>query len=182
MALEFGPAEYFSLMVLGLVASVALASGSLLKAFTMIVLGLLLGLVGTDVETGTPRFTFDLPELADGLNFVALAMGVFGLGEIIRNLEHEHTRSVMVKSVSGLWLSKDDFKRVDRPGAARHRAGLGAGHPARRRGDAGQLLPPTRWKSGSRPTRPSSARGRSRGWRHPRPRTTPARRPRSSRC
>ena len=92
VALQFGPAEYFSLMVLGLVASVALASGSLLKAFTMIVLGLLLGLVGTDVETGTPRFTFDLPELADGLNFVALAMGVFGLGEIIRNLEHEHTR------------------------------------------------------------------------------------------
>ena len=75
VALEFGPAEYFSLMVLGLVASVALASGSLLKAFTMIVLGLLLGLVGTDVETGTPRFTFDLPELADGLNFVALAHG-----------------------------------------------------------------------------------------------------------
>src|SRR3954470_19898770 len=115
VALEFGPAEYFSLMVLGLVASVALASGSLLKAFTMIVLGLLLGLVGTDVETGTPRFTFDPPELADGLNFVALAMGVFGLGEIIRNLEHEHTRSVMVKSVSGLWLSKDDFKRVIGP-------------------------------------------------------------------
>src|SRR6186713_1669541 len=99
----------------GSVASVALASGSLLKAFTMIVLGLLLGLVGTDVESGTPRYTFDLPELADGLNFVALAMGVFGLGEIIRNLEHEHTRSVMVKSVSGLWLSKDDFKRIIGP-------------------------------------------------------------------
>jgi putative tricarboxylic transport membrane protein len=99
VALQFGPAEYFSLMVLGLVASVALASGSLLKAFTMIVLGLLLGLVGTDVETGTPRFTFDLPELADGLNFVALAMGVFGLGE----------------SVSGLWLSRDDFRRVIGP-------------------------------------------------------------------
>src|SRR5918993_1429246 len=104
VALEFGAAEYFSLMVLGLVASVALASGSLLKAFAMIVLSLLLGLVGTDVETGTPRFTFELPELADGLNFVALSMGVFGLGEIIRNLEHEHTRSVMVKHVSGLML------------------------------------------------------------------------------
>ena len=115
VALEFGPAEYFSLMVLGLVASVALASGSLLKAFTMIVLGLLLGLVGTDVETGTPRFTFDLPELADGLNFVALSMGVFGLGEIIRNLEHEHTRSVMVRHVSGLMLSRDDLKRVIGP-------------------------------------------------------------------
>ena len=74
-----------------------------------------MGLVGTDVETGTPRFTFDLPELADGLNFVALAMGVFGLGEIIRNLEHEHTRSVMVKHVSGLMLSRDDFKRIIGP-------------------------------------------------------------------
>src|ERR671913_1960749 len=115
VALQFGPAEYFSLMVLGLVASVALASGSLLKAFTMIVLGLLLGLVGSDVETGTQRFTFDLPELADGLNFVALSMGVFGLGEIIRNLEHEHTRSAMVKHVSGLMLSWADFKRIIGP-------------------------------------------------------------------
>src|ERR687890_391203 len=115
VALEFGPAEYFSLMVLGLVASVALASGSLLKAFTMIVLGLLLGLVGSDVETGTQRFTFDLPEMADGLNFVALSMGVFGLGEILRNLEHEHSRSVMVRHVSGLMLSKADFKRIGGP-------------------------------------------------------------------
>src|SRR4029450_11095676 len=115
VALEFGPAEYFSLMVLGLVASVALASGSLLKAFIMIVFGLLLGLVGTDVESGTPRFTFDFPELADGLNFVALSMGVFGLGEIIRNLEHEHTRSVMVKHVSGLIPSGEDLKRIVGP-------------------------------------------------------------------
>src|SRR5918995_1530308 len=115
VALEFGPAEYFSLMVLGLVASVALASGSLLKAFVMIILGLLLGLVGTDVESGVQRFTFDLPEMADGLNFVALSMGVFGIGEILRNLEHEHTRSVMVKHVSGLMLTKADFKRIIGP-------------------------------------------------------------------
>jgi putative tricarboxylic transport membrane protein len=115
VALEFGPAEYFSLMVLGLVASVALASGSLLKAFIMIVLGLMLGLVGTDVNSGMPRYTFDLPELADGLNFVALSMGVFGLGEIVRNLEHEHTRSVMVKSVGGLMLSRTDLRRIVGP-------------------------------------------------------------------
>jgi TctA family transporter len=102
-------------MVLGLVASVALASGSLVKAVSMVVLGLVLGLVGTDIETGTPRFTFDLPELADGLNFVALSMGVFGLGEIIRNLEHEHTRSVMVRHVSGLMLGWEDFKRIIKP-------------------------------------------------------------------
>ena len=139
VALEFGPAEYFSLMVLGLVASVALASGSLLKAFTMIVLGLLLGLVGTDVETGTPRFTFDLPELADGLNFVALAMGVFGLGEIIRNLEHEHTPQRDGQKRQRAVAEQGRFQADHRPGAARHRPGLGAGHPARRRGDAGQL-------------------------------------------
>src|SRR3712207_6732177 len=102
-------------MVLGLVASVALASGSLLKAFVMILLGLLLGLVRTDVETGTPRFTFDFPELADGLNFAALSMGVFGIGEILRNLEHESTRSVMVKRVSGLMLSREDLKRIIGP-------------------------------------------------------------------
>ena len=115
VALRFGPAEYFSLMVLGLVASVALASGSLLKAFTMIVLGLLLGLVGTDVESGTPRYTFDLPELADGLNFVALSMGVFGIGEILRNLEHEHTRDVMVRHVHGLIPSREDLRRIVGP-------------------------------------------------------------------
>ena len=163
VALEFGPAEYFSLMVLGLVASVALASGSLLKAFTMIVLGLLLGLVGTDVETGTPRFTFDLPELADGLNFVALAMGVFGLGEIIRNLEHEHTRSVMVRHVSGLMLSQGGLQADHRPGPARHRAGLGPGHPARRRGDAGQLRRLHAWRRGSRPTQRPVRQGCDRG-------------------
>ena len=93
VALEFGPAEYFSLMVLGLVASVALASGSLLKAFTMIILGLLLGLIGTDVDSGMPRFTFDLPELIDGINFVALAWACSALARSSRNLEHEHTRA-----------------------------------------------------------------------------------------
>jgi putative tricarboxylic transport membrane protein len=76
---------------------------------------MVLGLVGTDVESGTPRYTFDLPELADGLNFVALSMGVFGLGEIIRNLEHEQTRSVMVRHVTGLMLSWADIKRIIGP-------------------------------------------------------------------
>ncbi|HMR31600.1 MAG TPA: tripartite tricarboxylate transporter permease [Geminicoccaceae bacterium] len=115
VALSFGPAEYFSLMVLGLVASVALAHGSLIKAIAMIVLGLLLGLVGSDVETGAQRFTFDKPELADGLNFVAVAMGVFGLGEIIRNLENESIRSVMVRKVAGLMPSREDLRRIIGP-------------------------------------------------------------------
>ncbi|MBY3595560.1 tripartite tricarboxylate transporter permease [Rhizobium bangladeshense] len=115
VALKFGPAEYFSLMVLGLVASVALASGSLLKAFAMIIFGLLLGSVGTDVESGMPRYIFGIPELYDGLNFVAVSMGIFGICEILRNLENEHERSVGVKKVSGLMLTHDDFRRIRGP-------------------------------------------------------------------
>jgi len=115
VALQFGPAEYFSLMVLGLVASVVLASGSLLRAIGMIILGLLLGLVGTDVNSGLPRYTFDVPELADGINFVVVAMGMFGLGEIIRNLEQEENRSLVMTKVKGLMPTKEDFKRIAAP-------------------------------------------------------------------
>ena len=115
LALKFGPPEYFALMVLGLVASVALASGSVVKALAMVVLGILLGLSGQDVYTGTPRFTFDMLELADGVEFVALAMGVFGIGEIVRNLEDEHTRTVLVQKVKGLLLTREDIKRIIAP-------------------------------------------------------------------
>lgn len=115
VALKFGPAEYFSLMVMGLVASVVLAHGSLLKAVAMILLGLLLGLVGTDVTSGTPRFTFDTPELADGINFVIVAMGMFGLGEIIRNLESEESRDVFTKKITGLLPTWADIKTITAP-------------------------------------------------------------------
>ncbi|WP_026355054.1 tripartite tricarboxylate transporter permease [Massilia niastensis] len=112
LALKFGPAEYFSLMVLGLVASVVLASGSLLNAIGMVILGLLLGLVGTDVNSGAARYTFDLPQLADGINFVIVAMGMFGIGEIVRNLEHDESRQLVMKKVQGLMLNKEDFKKI----------------------------------------------------------------------
>ena len=115
VALKFGPAEFFSLMVLGLVASVVLAQGSLLHAIGMVVLGLLLGLIGTDVNSGTQRFTFGIYELADGIGFVTVAMGMFGLGEIIRNLENEEERSVMVTKITGLWPTREDFKRMVAP-------------------------------------------------------------------
>src|SRR5512132_1328941 len=115
VALSFGPAEYFSLMVLGLVASIVLAHGSLLHALGMIMFGLVLGLVGTDVNSGVARFSFGLPELADGINFVVVAMGVFGLGEIIANLEHEASRTVMLKKVTGLMPAKEDWKRIFGP-------------------------------------------------------------------
>ncbi len=115
VALSFGPSEYFSLMVLGLVVAVVLAHGSLLHALGMVLLGLLLGLIGTDVNSGSARYTFDLPQLADGIGFVVVAMGMFGIGEIVRNLEDESTRSVMVKKVTGLWPTKEDLKRIIAP-------------------------------------------------------------------
>jgi TctA family transporter len=115
IALKFGPAEFFSLMVLGLLASLVLARGSLLHATGMVVLGLLLGLVGADVNTGTQRFTFGIPQLADGIGFVVVAMGMFGLAEIVRNLENEDDRSLLVSKITTLMPSREDWKRMIAP-------------------------------------------------------------------
>jgi TctA family transporter len=112
VAFKFGPAEYFSLMVLGLIGAVVLASGSLIKAIGMIVLGLLLGLVGTDVNSGAARYSFDIPELTDGIGFVAIAMGVFGFAEIMNNLEQKEKRETFLDKVTSLWPNKQDFKRM----------------------------------------------------------------------
>ncbi|MBV8512026.1 MAG: tripartite tricarboxylate transporter permease [Xanthobacteraceae bacterium] len=112
LALLFGPAEYFSLMVLGLVFAVVLAKGSVIKAVAMIMLGLLLSMVGSDIETGQSRMAFDVPELSDGIGFVVVAMGVFGFAEIIRNLENqsEETRSIVTSKVTGLMPTWPDLK------------------------------------------------------------------------
>ena len=115
IALKFGAAEYFSLMLLGLVSAIALAHGSVLKALAMTVLGLLLGMVGTDIYTGTPRFTFGITEYADGLNFVALAVGVFGIAEILKNLEGEQDRTVLTTKLGSLWPSRQDLRRMVAP-------------------------------------------------------------------
>jgi TctA family transporter len=112
VALKFGPAEYFSLMVLGLVAAVVLAHGSLSKAIAMVILGLLLGLIGTDVNSGVLRFTFGIPELSDGIGFVVVAMGMFGTAEIVANLEHKEKREVFTAKLKHLYPSKEDFKRA----------------------------------------------------------------------
>ena len=113
VAFKFGPAEYFSLMVLGLIGAVVLASGSLIKAVSVVILGLLLGLVGTDVNSGVARYSFDIPELTDGLGFIAIAMGVFGYGEIIANLaKPEEEREVFADRVGGLMPTAEDFKRM----------------------------------------------------------------------
>ncbi|MRX50000.1 tripartite tricarboxylate transporter permease [Paracoccus sp. S-4012] len=115
VALKFGAAEYFSLMVLGLVMSVALAHGSVIKALAMVILGLLLGIVGTDIYTGVPRFTMGITQYADGLNFVAVAIGVFGIAEILRNLEDEHEREVMTKKVTNLLPTRAEFRQMVGP-------------------------------------------------------------------
>ena len=113
LAFKFGPAEYFSLMILGLIGAVVLASGSLIKAIAMIVLGLLMGLIGTDVNSGVARFSFDIPELTDGVGFVTIARGVFGYGEIISNLSRpEDEREVFTAKVEGLFPTAQDFKRM----------------------------------------------------------------------
>jgi TctA family transporter len=108
---SFGAPEYFSLMVLGLVAAVVLAHGSVVKAIAMIILGLLLGLVGSDGQTAAQRFTFDITQLSDGIDFAVLAIGVFGVGEIITNLaQGERSRSSIVRNIARLWPTRDDFQ------------------------------------------------------------------------
>ena len=111
LAQQFAPADYFSLMVLGLVFAVVLARGSVLKAVGMIFLGMLLGLVGTDVNTGNTRFTFGIDDLFDGLGFVPLAMGVFGIAEIISNLANQERRDLVSSKVTGLMPTREDLRR-----------------------------------------------------------------------
>ncbi len=115
VALKFGPSEYFSLMVLGLVAAVVLAHGSVIKAVAMVILGLLLGLVGTDVNSGVLRFAFGISELADGIGFVTVAMGLFGTAEIIANLELKDEREVFTNKVTNMFPTKEDWKRMWKP-------------------------------------------------------------------
>jgi putative tricarboxylic transport membrane protein len=115
IALKFGPAEFFSLIVLGLLAAIVLSRGSLLHAIGMVVLGLLLGLVGADVNTGAQRFTFGIPQLADGIGFVVVAMGMFGIAEIIRNLEQEDICSTVVSKITSLMPTRNDWKRMIAP-------------------------------------------------------------------
>ena len=112
IALQFGPAEYFSLMVLGLIGAVVLASGSLTKAVTMVFLGLLLGLVGTDTNSGMQRFTFAMPVLSDGIGFVPIAMGLLGITEIITNLEQQRHTPVVMMKIGQLMPTREEFQRA----------------------------------------------------------------------
>ena len=112
LAFKFGPAEYFSLMVLGLIGAVVLASGSLIKAIGMIILGLLMGIIGTDVNSGVSRYAFDIPELSDGIGFVAVAMGVFGFAEIMGNLEKTGDDEGFLNKMTTMIPTKTDIKRM----------------------------------------------------------------------
>jgi len=112
IALNFGSTEYFSLMLFGLVCASVLGGSSVLKSLAMVVLGLLLGLVGTDVNTGVPRFTFDLPDMTDGLGFIVLTMGIFGVAEMARSLDEDasgQSPTSVLPNVS-IWPSRDDLR------------------------------------------------------------------------
>ena len=138
LALMFGPAEYFSLMVLGLIFAVVLAKGSVIKAIAMILTGLLLSMVGSDLETGAGRMTFNIAELFDGIGFANVAMGVFGFAEIIRNLEmSQESRDIVKGKISGLMPTRQDLMDFQRRDRARHHSRFDPGDPARRRRGGG---------------------------------------------
>ena len=111
MALKFNSPEYFSLMLMGLVTAAVLAHGDMLKSLAMVAMGLLLGIVGTDVDSGMKRFTFNVLELTDGIGFVVIAVGVFAVGEIVSNLGDPEERQVFTSEVKGLFPTKEDFKQ-----------------------------------------------------------------------
>ncbi|MET0605236.1 MAG: tripartite tricarboxylate transporter permease [Beijerinckiaceae bacterium] len=115
LALKFGPAEYFSLMVMGLVFATVLARGSILKAVAMILVGLLLSTVGQDLETGAERLTFGWQEISDGVDFAVLAMGVFGFAEVMRNLENPEARDVVRGAIGSLLPNREEFRRSIAP-------------------------------------------------------------------
>jgi putative tricarboxylic transport membrane protein len=112
VALQFGPADYFSLMVFGLVAAVILAHGSVVKAIGMILVGMLLGMIGIDVNTSVPRYTFGIPQFGDGIDFAVIAMGIFGIGETILNLERSGTARSYVQAVKNLWPKASELRAM----------------------------------------------------------------------
>ena len=120
MALLFGPADYFALMVLGLMFAVVLARGSVPKAIAIILVGILLSTVGTDLESGEERLTFGWNEIADGLDVAVIAMGMFGFAEILRNLETTQARDVVHAAIGNLLPNRKDLKQVRRADRARH--------------------------------------------------------------
>ena len=111
MALKFGAPEYFSLMLMGLVTAAVLAHGDMIKSLAMVCLGLLLGVVGTDVNSGMARYSFGIAELTDGIGFIVIAVGVFAVGEIVANLGDPEERQIFTSKVKNLWPTFQDLKQ-----------------------------------------------------------------------
>ena len=109
-ALSFGPAEYVALCIFGLLAATILAHGSVIKAIGMVCLGLVLGMVGIDVNSGSARMTFGSTDLYDGIEFVVIAVGLFGIAEIATNLESKEVRGVLQSKIGRLWPTREEFK------------------------------------------------------------------------
>src|SRR4051812_27739180 len=112
MALKFGAPEYFSLMLMGLVTAAVLAHGDMIKSLAMVALGLLMGVVGTDVNSGMARYSFGQAELTDGIGFVVVAVGVFAVGEIVSNLGEKEERQIFTSKVKNLWPTWADVKQA----------------------------------------------------------------------
>ena len=182
VALEFGPADYCSLMLFGLVAAVILAHGSVVKAIGMILMGMLLGTIGIDVNTSVPRFTFGIPQFGDGIDFAVIAMGIFGIGETIANLERAGEQRSRLQTVFNLWPSLRDLRAIVPPALARHRAGRHRWAFCRAAGRCCRPSRPIRWRRSCRKSRRGSGRAPSRASRGRRRPTMPPRRPRSFRC
>jgi TctA family transporter len=181
LALKFGAPEYFSLMLMGLVAAAVLAQGDMMKSLAMVAMGLLLGIVGTDVNTGVQRFSFGITELSDGIGFIVVAVGVFAIGEIIANLGNPEERTIFTGKVKGLMPTWADFKQSARrscaaPGSVVSSACCPA--PGRRSRRSRPTWSKRRWP----PTRRASARAPSRASPGRNPPTTPTRNASSFRC
>lgn len=112
IALQFGPPEYFSLIILGFVLLIYLAAGSMVKAFMMAIFGVILGCVGMDVITGTARFVYGVPALSDGVGLVPVIMGLFGISEVLLNVEHKiQERELFTQEIKGLLPNREDWRK-----------------------------------------------------------------------
>ena len=182
IALKFGSPEYFSLMLMALVAAAVLAQGDMLKSLAMVVIGLLLGIVGSDVNTGVQRFSFGVTELSDGIGFIVVAVGMFAIGEIISNLGDKDERRIVMDKVTNLFPSREDLETQHRSDPARHRDRRVLRRAARHRAGDRVVFILHAGEEARRRSLPLRQAAPSRAWPGPKPPTTPTRSASSFRC